>query len=125
MSEIETAVRHKLAGLVFIVFDNARYGTIALHQNNAHMQGSIGTNLGEIDFAGVARSLGAEGFRVTRTEEFQEALDKALSADRPAVIHLVMRNDTLKPWLSLIPAIRTKAKSVELKVVKNKLLERE
>ena len=125
MSEIETAVRHKLAGLVFIVFDNARYGTIALHQNNAHMQGSIGTDLGEIDFAGIARSLGAEGFRVTRTEEFQEALDKALSADRPAVIHLVMPDDTLKPWLSFIPAGRTEANSVELKVVNNKLLEKE
>ena len=80
------------------------------------MQGSVGTNLGEIDFAGVARSLGAEGFRVTRTEEFQEALDKALSADRPAVIHLVMRDDTLKPWLSFIQASKTEA---------NELLEKE
>ncbi|MCG3769854.1 MAG: Acetolactate synthase large subunit IlvB1 [Nitrosomonadaceae bacterium] len=125
MSEIETAVRHKLAGIVFIVFDNARYGTIALHQNNAQMQGSIGTNLGEIDFAGVARSLGAEGFRVTRTEELQEALDKALSADRPAVIHLVIRDDTLKPWLSFIKASQTEAASVVLKGVDNELLEKE
>ena len=100
MSELETAVRHQLAGLVFLVFDNARYGTIAKHQDNAGMGGSVGTSLGEINFAGVAESMGAQGFTVTRTEDFATALASALSASRPAVIHLVMDNDTLDPWQS-------------------------
>jgi acetolactate synthase-1/2/3 large subunit len=86
MNELETAVRMR-SRLVVLVFDNKRYGTIAMHQRNEERE-LIATDLGAIDFAAVARACGAQGGRVTRDREFEPALRDALSADRPAVIQL-------------------------------------
>lgn len=100
MSELETAVRYGLGGLVFLVFDNAKYGTIAKHQAAAGMPGSVGTELGRIDFAATAESMGARGITVRRTEEFEPALTAALAEERATVIHLVIDDDDLDPWSS-------------------------
>jgi acetolactate synthase-1/2/3 large subunit len=103
MSEVETAVRYGLKGTVFLVFDNAQYGTIARHQERAGMGGYVGTRLGRVDFAAAAEALGARGITVARSEEFEPALAEALAADRPAVIHLVIDDDPLNPWMSYVP----------------------
>jgi acetolactate synthase-1/2/3 large subunit len=86
MSELETAVR---AGTrpVIIVFDNRRYGTIAMHQANEGREATA-TELGSFDFAAVARAAGAQGGRITRDAEFEPALRDALAAQRPALLHL-------------------------------------
>lgn len=88
MNEMETAVREGATPVV-IVFDNRRYGTIAMHQRNEG-RGSVATSLGPIDFAAVARAAGAQGGRVTRDAEFEPALRDALGAGRPALLHLEM-----------------------------------
>ncbi len=88
MNELETAVREG-AHPVVIVFDNKRYGTIAMHQRNEG-RALVATELGPIDFAAVARACGAQGGRVTRDAEFEPALRDALGAGRTAVIHLEM-----------------------------------
>lgn len=86
MNELETAVRAGTRPVV-IVFDNRRYGTIAMHQTNER-RSTRSTELGPIDFAAVARACGAQGGRVTRDVEFEPALRDALAADRPAVLQL-------------------------------------
>jgi acetolactate synthase-1/2/3 large subunit len=86
LNEIETAVRTG-ARPVIIVFDNRRYGTIAMHQANEG-RSNVATDLGPIDFAAVARAMGAQGGRVSRDVEFEPALRDALGAGKPAVIHL-------------------------------------
>jgi acetolactate synthase-1/2/3 large subunit len=86
MNELETAVREGTR-LVALVFDNRRYGTIAMHQQRAGLA-ETATELGAIDFAAVARACGAQGGRVTRDAELVPALRDALDADRPAVITL-------------------------------------
>jgi acetolactate synthase-1/2/3 large subunit len=86
MNELETAVRAG-ARPVVLVFDNRRYGTIAMHQANEG-RANVATDLGTIDFAAVARAMGAQGGRVSRDVEFEPALRDALAAGRPAVIHL-------------------------------------
>jgi acetolactate synthase-1/2/3 large subunit len=86
MNELETAVRSG-AKPVVLVFDNRRYGTIAMHQANEG-RGNVATDLGAVDFAAVARAMGAQGGRVGRDVEFEPALRDALAAGRPAVIHL-------------------------------------
>ena len=88
MNELETAVREG-AKPVVLVFDNKRYGTIAMHQRNEG-RALVATDLGPVDFAAVARACGAQGGRVTRDAEFEPALRDALRADRPAVIQLEM-----------------------------------
>jgi acetolactate synthase-1/2/3 large subunit len=88
MNELETAVRAQ-SSPVILVFDNRRYGTIAMYQQREGMP-TTGTELGPIDFAAVARACGAQGGRVARNAEFEPALRDALAARRPAVIHLEM-----------------------------------
>jgi len=94
MNELETAVREG-AHPIAIVFDNLRYGTIEMHQRRRGGQ-PVATDLGPIDFAAVATACGALGLRVTRQDEFEPALRQALSARRPAVLHL----DLDQRWVS-------------------------
>jgi len=88
MNELETAVREGGKPIV-LVFDNKRYGTIAMHQRHEG-RALVATDLGPIDFAAVARATGAHGELVTRDAEIEPALLDALSAGRPAVIQLEM-----------------------------------
>jgi acetolactate synthase-1/2/3 large subunit len=89
MSELETAVREG-ARPVVIVFDNARYGTIRVHQEGRGTGVGAATELGSIDFAAVAESFGARGVRVEDDTAFGPALTEALGAERPTVIHLAV-----------------------------------
>ena len=87
MAELETAVRERLR-VIAIVFDNERYGTIRVHQDRDGRE-PIGTDLGPVDFAAVARALGGRGIRVETDAAFEPALRQALATqDRPTVIQL-------------------------------------
>ncbi|CAN5575060.1 thiamine pyrophosphate-binding protein [soil metagenome] len=95
MAELETAVREG-AQPVILVFDNRRYGTIAMHQLREG-RSEVAVELGPVDFAAVARACGAQGGRVTRDAEFEPALRDALAADRPAVLQLELDPAWLSP----------------------------
>ncbi len=86
-SELETAVRESIPVAV-LVLDNEQYGTIRMHQEKDHPGRPIGTQLGSVDFAGFARSLGARGMTVTDNAEVGGAIDDAAASDRPTVVHL-------------------------------------
>jgi len=86
MNELETAVRTG-AKPVVLVFDNRRYGTIAMHQANERLP-TVATELGPIDFAEVAHASGAQGVRVTDDASFEPALVSALASHRPSLIQL-------------------------------------
>ena len=86
MAELETAVRCRLPVLA-IVFDDRRYGMILDHQLRAG-HAPVGTELGPVDFAGVARALGAHGVTVERDEDLAAAVMEALRVGGPAVVHL-------------------------------------
>ncbi len=75
--ELATAVHHGVAPVI-LVFNNAMYGTIRMHQERAYPGRVIGTGLTNPDHAALARSYGAHGETVTRTDEFAPALDRAL-----------------------------------------------
>ncbi len=85
--EIATAVQYG-ASVVFIVVDNGMYGTIRMHQERQHPGRVVGTDLVNPDFAALARAHGALGETVTKTSEFAPALERALDAGRPALLHL-------------------------------------
>ena len=96
MAELETAVRES-ARIVVIVFDNERYGTIRMWQDQRGSGEGIATELGPVDFAAIARAVGARGARVDRDEAFEPALRAALAADRPTVIQLALD----RRWVSV------------------------
>jgi thiamine pyrophosphate-dependent acetolactate synthase large subunit-like protein len=57
--------------------------------------------LGNPDFAQYARAFGAHGEVVTQTEEFAPALERALSAQVPALLELRIDPDTITPRTTL------------------------
>src|SRR6185503_18415464 len=89
IAELETSVRIG-ARVVVVCFDNERYGTIRMWQERLGTGVGVATELGPVDFAAIARAVGARGARVERDEEFEPALRAALVADRTTVIQLAL-----------------------------------
>ena len=89
MAELETAVRVG-ARVIVVVFDNERYGTIRMWQEERETGIGVATELGPIDFAAIARACGARGVRVEHDADFEPALRAALVADRATVIQLAL-----------------------------------
>jgi acetolactate synthase-1/2/3 large subunit len=96
VAELETAVRERLR-VVTLVFDNRRYGTIWMHQEQRGTGRGVATDLGPIDVAALAEAFGARGVRVDDDASFEPALRDALEADRPTVIHLPLD----RRWVSV------------------------
>ena len=96
LGELETAVRVG-ARVVVVVFDNERYGTIRMWQERRGTGVGVGTELGPVDFAAIARACGARGVRVDKDAEFEGALRAALAADRTSVIQLSLD----RRWVSV------------------------
>lgn len=101
--EIATAVAHGAKPLVIVV-DNGIYGTIVQHQENHYPGRPSGTRMSNPDFANWMVSFGGHGERVERTEEFAPALERALAADDPALIHILISDTVMPPASSDVPA---------------------
>jgi acetolactate synthase-1/2/3 large subunit len=96
VAELETAVRERLR-VVTLVFDNRRYGTIWMHQDERGTGRGVATDLGPIDVAALAEAFGARGLRVDDDAAFEPVLRDALEADGPTVIHLPLD----RRWVSV------------------------
>jgi len=77
------------ASPIILVFDNAMYGTIRMHQERRYPGRVLGTPLGHPDFAGLARGWGVYGERVEQTDQFASAFRRAAASGCAAVLHLV------------------------------------
>jgi acetolactate synthase-1/2/3 large subunit len=77
-------------GPIILVFNNAMYGTIRMHQERRFPGRVVGTALKNPDFLALARAYGTYGASIARTEEFAPAFEEAASRDRPAIIELRM-----------------------------------
>ncbi|HEX5455310.1 MAG TPA: thiamine pyrophosphate-binding protein [Stellaceae bacterium] len=87
--ELATALAEGAAPIV-LVFNNAMYGTIRMHQERRFPGRMVGTALKNPDFAALAAAYGAFGASVSRTEEFAPAFEAAIAARRAAIIELRM-----------------------------------
>ena len=85
--ELATAMQYGAKPIV-ILFNNGIYGTIRLNQEGRYPGRVSGTDLTNPDFAAWARSFGAHGETVERTEDFLPALQRAGASGKPAVIEL-------------------------------------
>ncbi len=77
--ELATAVQYE-APVLFLVVNNAMYGTIRMHQERTYPARVHGTSLRNPDFARLAEAYGVAGEVVTETAQFRPALARALSA---------------------------------------------
>ena len=95
-SVLATAMESNLP-VVFLVMDNACFGTIA-GLENMHYGTQFGCEFkrnGEnyrVDFAQIARGFGANGVLIKSADELGPALAAALKSDKPTVIQAPMEN---------------------------------
>jgi acetolactate synthase I/II/III large subunit len=83
--EVQTAARFGLP-VIYVVSNNQVLGNVWLRMRQL---GAIPMELTETidhDWAGFARSLGADGMTIRKAEEFAPALEKALASNRTVVI---------------------------------------
>ena len=97
--EVETAVRYG-AAITVVVFRNRLHGTIAMHQKRA-LGRTAGVEIGEVDLAGYARSLGAEGHTVTDPEVLAPALEAAVASETVTLLDVVTDPDLISPSTTL------------------------
>ncbi len=98
--ELATAAQYGL-NIVTIIANNGMYGTIRMHQERDYPSRVVGTTLMNPDFAAFARSFGAHGETVETTEAFKPALQRALDANKPAIIELKIDPEALSPRQTL------------------------
>jgi len=93
--ELESAVRYGVSVAV-VVFRNGLHGTIAMHQLKA-LGRTAGVEIGEVDLAAYARSLGAAGYAVREEGELEDAFREALCAGRPALVDVLVDPEIITP----------------------------
>ena len=89
------------APVIFIVVNNGMLGTIRMHQEREFPNNVMSTELMNPDFVQLAESYGAQGERVTRTEDFEAAFERAVNCGRSALIELVVDEQALTPAQTL------------------------
>jgi acetolactate synthase-1/2/3 large subunit len=98
IAELATAVAHNI-GLVSLVFNNGAYGNVRRDQLNSFDGRTIGSTLTNPDFVKLAESFGASGYRVNSPASLQPVLERALAADEPALIEVMVGADAeTSPW---------------------------
>jgi acetolactate synthase-1/2/3 large subunit len=97
-------------GPIILLFNNAMYGTIRMHQERRFPGRISGTALKNPDFPALARAYGAFAAQVARTEEFAPAFEEAIAARKAAVIELVMDPEMITTRTTL-SALRRQAEA--------------
>jgi acetolactate synthase-1/2/3 large subunit len=95
---------------IMLVFNNAMYGTIRMHQERRFPGRVVGTALKNPDFAALAKAYGAFGAVVSRTEEFAPAFEDAVASRRAAIIELRMDPEMITTRTTL-SALRRQAET--------------
>jgi acetolactate synthase I/II/III large subunit len=96
--------------LISIVVDNGTYGTIRMHQERDYPGRVSGSDLFNPDFVALARAYGWQAEFVDHTEAFEPAMQRALKADKPTLLHLKLDSD-VSTTRSTLTAIRDAARA--------------
>ncbi|WDL95403.1 hypothetical protein JC200_13400 [Alicyclobacillus sp. ALC3] len=93
-AELNTAVRLGL-DLVCVVVNNGVYGTIRAHQERQFPGRPAGTELGDVDYAAVARGMGWQAWTVSTADELAAALRVVAETPGCRLIDARVRRDVL------------------------------
>jgi len=99
--ELATAMQFE-APLIVIVVNNGMLATIRMHQEREYPGRVSGTKLVNPDFVAFARSFGAYGECVERTEDFPAAFARAQAAGTAALIELRVDPRQITPQLFMV-----------------------
>lgn len=98
--ELATAMQYDLP-IIMIIVNNGMYGTIRMHQERDYPDRVSGTTLRNPDFAAYARSYGANGETIEKTEDFAGVFADALKAKKPTLIELKIDPQAITPTRTL------------------------
>ena len=102
MNEIATAARYKVP-IIQVVLNNHVLGMVRQWQNLFYGQRYSNTVLDDsVDFVAVSKALGANASKITSIEEFETEFKKALTADGPTVLDVMIDYDD-KVWPMVAP----------------------
>lgn len=96
LHEVSTAVEQNIP-VIACVFNNASWGAEKKNQVDYYNDRFIGSNIEGPNFAEVAESMGALGFTVDKAEDIGSTIEKALKANRPTVINILVDGTQLAP----------------------------
>lgn len=108
MNEIATAARYKVP-IIQVVLNNHVLGMVRQWQNLFYGQRYSNTVLDDsVDFVAVSKALGANASKITSIEELETEFKKALTADGPTVLDVMIdSNDKVWPMVAPGAAIDT------------------
>jgi acetolactate synthase I/II/III large subunit len=87
-SEVNTAVKYQVPA-VWIVLNDGRYNIC--QQGMAYLGfNDVDAMIPQADFVKIAQGMGAEGIRVERESDVQAALEKAMAANCPFVVDVII-----------------------------------
>ncbi len=110
--ELATATGYGARKLLVVVVDNGTYGTIRMHQEREYPGRVSGSDLFNPDFAKLAEAFGFVALRAESTSQVGPALDAAIAAGKPALLHLRLSSD-VSTSRSTLTAIREAAKKAQ------------
>ena len=99
LQEMMTAVEEDLP-VVAVVFNNRQWGAEKRNQIDFYDDRFVGTNIGHnleggFDFAGIARSMRADGVRVTDPGDLKSAFSDAFASGNPTVVEVMVDPEEL------------------------------
>lgn len=106
--ELATATGYGAKKLISVVVDNGTYGTIRMHQEREYPARVSGSDLYNPDFAALARAYGWRGEFIDRTEQIEAAVQRAVEAGTPTLLHVKLPTDVITTRTTL-GAIRSAA----------------
>ena len=102
MNEIATAARYNIP-IIQIIFNNHVLGMVRQWQTLFYGQRYSQTTLNDsVDFVKVSEAMGANAFRITKKEEVEPILKKAIAMNAPVVIDCQIESDD-KVWPMVAP----------------------
>lgn len=99
-SELAVAAQHGLR-VTCVVFNNAMYGTIRLHQERAYPGRVAGTDLASPDFVRYAEAFGGLGVRVEHNADIADGVRQVLAHPGIGILEIAVSQDSIAVGQSL------------------------
>ncbi|MBL4807777.1 MAG: thiamine pyrophosphate-binding protein [Rhodobacteraceae bacterium] len=100
MQELGCAMQAKARPVVLIV-NNGTYGTIRMHQERDYPNRTSFTNIENPDFVAIGKSFGFHAERITETDQFADAFDRAMRSSTGGIIELIIDAENITPKQTL------------------------
>ncbi len=100
LQELGTAMQADAQPIV-LVLNNQMYGTIRMHQERTFPTRVSGTEIENPDYVQLAKAYGFHAERVTATDQFASAFERAAASTTGGLLELMIPPEMLSPTLSI------------------------